>query len=427
MDDGDFNFYRICIVEKNVALLALKELFETLWERKYPAIPWTKDSACVTLFEQKEDELFENGVAPLPSKEKRRKQEKRLQRQRSFRDSHWTNYVWDTSKVVHALVDSKLFVNDLTIADEDGVQVSEHIVKIKDIRNQTAHLTTSAISTEEFEKVVESLNKHIKALELTNVDLSRYVVKLQTVKNQKKPVLQHVYKERERHDTLVKRQIADRKYFSTEYKRLDREKHFLKTNIDHLKTKEKTAENDGTDEENGNTEENTEDQSHKHSLTTKYESLESDYNHLNKVTEDLNNKGSVDPEELKSENDYLEQIMVDTNKTHAAEIDRLKSENDFMKQILTHSSELVKLKQTLADMKKKHAAKIERLESEHSAEVQKLISENAILKQTINERNDRGQCGIQKNTNIYQMLVCYHVCIFIIITFLHKMKMKTIK
>ncbi|XP_045184726.2 uncharacterized protein LOC123542788 isoform X2 [Mercenaria mercenaria] len=235
MENDEFNFQRTVKCEKNVTQPALKELFETLWDRNYPEAPWAKNAESVNLFEQKEDEHFQKSLEGLPNSKKRKKINKRNQLQSTFRDNNWKNYKWDISKFAYALVDSKLF--DLDETDEAGVPVSEHIVKIKDIRNEIAHFTTTYCDTIYFEKTFKSTEDHIKALELVKLNVSQYIEELQRIKSQEKPVSarelleirsqfehlkmsQKVYEEREKSFALLEKLNAEREKHSEEMQRV---------------------------------------------------------------------------------------------------------------------------------------------------------------------------------------------------------------
>ncbi|XP_053387360.1 uncharacterized protein LOC123542025 isoform X2 [Mercenaria mercenaria] len=232
MKDDEFKFYRLVKCEKEVVQLALQELFEFLWNLKYPETPWAKNAASVKLFEEKEDEHFQNSLHGLSLKEKWRKIQNRNGIQSTFRDNEWKSYDWDISKFAYALVDSKLF--ELDVTDETGMPVSEHIVKIKDIRNGIAHFTKTNCDTIYFEKTLKSIEDHIKALELVKLNVSPYIEKLQAIKTEEKPVSaqvcfemrtefeklkcsQQVYEEREkRYLAQEKLTVAEREKHSKE-------------------------------------------------------------------------------------------------------------------------------------------------------------------------------------------------------------------
>ncbi|XP_045183162.2 DNA ligase 1-like [Mercenaria mercenaria] len=214
MEDDEFNFHRLAKSEKKVAQPALQDLFETLWNAKYPESLWAKNAESVELFEEKDDEHFQKSLQGLSNREKGRKTDKRNRLQNTFKDDKWKNYEWDTGKYVYALVDCKLFTLDQT--DETGMQVSEHIVKIKDIRNEIAHSTTDACDTNYFEKTLKSLEEHIKALEIVKLNATPHREELQRIKSEEKPVSakehyqlkvdseilknsQKIYEEREKH------------------------------------------------------------------------------------------------------------------------------------------------------------------------------------------------------------------------------------
>ncbi|XP_053387267.1 uncharacterized protein LOC128551025 [Mercenaria mercenaria] len=293
MEEDEFNFHRTVKCEKNVAQLALQNLFETLWDRIYPETPWAQNAESIKLFEQKEDEHFHKSLEELPNSEKRKKNNKRNQLQNTFRDNNWKNYDWDISKFIYALVDSKLF--DLDETDETGMPVSEHVVKIKDIRNEIAHFRTTYCNTEYFEKTFKSIEAHIKALELVKLNVSPYIEELHRIKSQEKPVSarefweirtqfehlkmsQQVYEEREKRYALLEKMNAESKKHTEEMQRLQYTSELQK---------------------------------HTHSTCSK------------------------ELQKLQSENDSLKQ-------TYSEELKHLRSENELLKQ--THSEELKRLR-----------------------------------------------------------------------------------
>ncbi|XP_045183868.2 uncharacterized protein LOC123542218 [Mercenaria mercenaria] len=186
MEDDEFNFYRIVKSEKNVAQPALKELFETLWNRKFPETPWKKDSNSVQLFEQEEQKYFQNSLDGLSNREKGRKRDIRNRLLSTFRGNQWENYEWDISKFVYALVHSKLF--QLHQIDGSCMPISEHIVQIKVICNRTAHFTTATCDNANFQETLKTTGDHIKALELAQLNVSPYLEDLQRIQSQEKPV-----------------------------------------------------------------------------------------------------------------------------------------------------------------------------------------------------------------------------------------------
>jgi hypothetical protein len=119
-DDNAINYHRLCLIDKQVSLIALKDVFELLWDKKYPTTPWRKDAGSVQLFEEKVKES---------------KDRERTNRFKKIFDSNWKEYDWDMTKVVYALVDSKLFHSDLSVADSEGKPVSEHITDMRKIRS----------------------------------------------------------------------------------------------------------------------------------------------------------------------------------------------------------------------------------------------------------------------------------------------------
>ncbi|XP_060592496.1 uncharacterized protein LOC132747184 [Ruditapes philippinarum] len=186
MEEEEFSFYKIIRSEKTVVLPCLKKYFETKLDLKYPYTPWTGNAESVELFRSKEEEFFKNSLRELSKSARGRKRDKRNRILNTYHDDQWVNYHWDISKFKYALVDSKMFKLDET--DDTGIPVSERIVKLKEIRNDTAHSTKAACEREHCDKILTEISDHIKGMKEPGFDTSTYIEDLERIKSEEKPI-----------------------------------------------------------------------------------------------------------------------------------------------------------------------------------------------------------------------------------------------
>ncbi|XP_053391134.1 uncharacterized protein LOC128553959 [Mercenaria mercenaria] len=315
MEDDEFNFHRVVRSEKNVAQPALKELFETLWDKKYPDTPWAEDVASVKWFEEKEDELFKSSLDGLSKKEKGGKKDKRNRMQKTFRDDDWKNYEWDISKFSYALIDSKLFGLDL--ADKAGISISEHIVKIKNNRNRIAHFRAPACETTYFEDTLKLIGDFINALELVQINPSPYLEELRRIRLQEKPVSsQTLYELRTQFENV---KFSEKLYIERDHRYLLLEKYLAEKDHHHKELQILKAEIESQKQK-------TDDQKCKYSaIITKLKSKsESQAQKLR------NQKSRI--KRLEAEN-ALHKKIIDLKTSHSAEIERFKLEIEKLTEI----------------------------------------------------------------------------------------------
>lgn len=336
MNEEDFNFYRLWKIENNATLPALINLFETLWEKEFPNLPWKQNAESVELFEKKEEEKFENISSENKKDIKNRKINIRKQKLRIIRDKNWSTYNWDVSKVVHALIDSKLF--HLAMTDENGLEISGHIMQIKDIRNESAHPTPTQYTSDYFEKTVGQLETHIKSLTLAGVDVSQYIDTLNKVQLMKAPVdghevqllkqecenlkiLQKIDEEKQKRYILMEQTLVDNKRFLEIIEDISSEK---KTFQQRLNDVNKSEERTLLSEHRSRLENHFAEWNKKHSLV--YSKLQSDYEHLQNVSEELSKSHTEKLERIQDENNFLRQLISSTNTMYSKEMQTLRTE-----------------------------------------------------------------------------------------------------
>ncbi|XP_060574415.1 uncharacterized protein LOC132732087 [Ruditapes philippinarum] len=330
MDEEDFNFYRLWKIENNGTLPALIDLFETLWVRTYPDIPWEKDAESVKQFEEKDEELFQQSIGG--HREMSRRVTNRKQRQKLFRDSNWSSYKWDVSKVAHALIDSKLF--DMTMCDDHGMEVSEHVVKIKGIRNESAHSVPGHYTADYFKKTVDELKTHIIALEQAGISVGQYIAKVEQIVLFTKPadgqeleslkkeceslkILQQVNKEKEKRYILLEQTITDNERISERIDNLLQERDSLMKLLSNKHSVE-------IDELKSRIEEELKDWIEKYSVAC--QKHHADYDYLEQVTDELITSHTNKPDVLQKQNSFLRDVIVSTHNKHSNEMETLRSE-----------------------------------------------------------------------------------------------------
>ncbi|XP_053391483.1 uncharacterized protein LOC128554258 [Mercenaria mercenaria] len=410
MEDGEFRFYRLVKCEKEVVQLSLQELFEFLWNLKYPETPWAKNAASVKVFEEKEEEHFQNSLHGLSPKENWSKIQKRNRLHSTFRDNEWGSYDWDISKFAYALVDSKLFF-ELEITDETGMPLSAHIVRIKYDRNEIAHFRKANCDTVYFEKILKSTEDYMKALvEVVKLNVSPYIEKLQAIKTEEKPVSAEVYNhmslefEKLKCSQLVYEEREKRYLVQEELSATIRELERIKTASENAFLKESHSTECERLKQTHSTEFKRLKQTHstefkrlKQTHSTEFKRLKQTHStEFERLKQTLKQTHSTECERLKqtlkqTHSTEFERLKQTLKQTHSTECERLKQT---LKQ--THSIECERLKQTLQQthstecerMKQSHSTECERLKhalQSSSMEVGRLQSENALLKQRMHK------------------------------------------
>lgn len=155
------NFFKLAYIVVNIVTDALRTVFKTEWDSKYPATPWLDDVASQNIFIAKEGKSSSNFKT------------KNMKRSGGKRET------WDISVLTYALLESKPL--DL---QNTKPTLGAYIFQLKTIRNKVMHSERWAMNTTEFNNVYTGIENMMRNLVAQNGIYQTYLNQMIAIKNQ---------------------------------------------------------------------------------------------------------------------------------------------------------------------------------------------------------------------------------------------------